>query len=385
MVPHLARAAEQMPRSGIRRLMDAAWSHDGDVIGLHVGEPSFTTPPHVIEAGRAALARGETRYTPNPGIPALRQALAEKVLTYNEITATGENIVVSAGGMQAIFLSLIATIDPGDEVLIPDPGWPNFEMAVLLARGVPVRYALDPTDSFLPTVEAMQDALTDRTKVVIINSPSNPLGTVLTAERAERIVEFAADRGLWLLSDECYDALTFGVPHVSPARLGSENVLSCFSFSKTYAMTGLRVGYVVAPRAVSAQLAKLQEALIACVNAPAQYSALAALTGPQDQVTQMRDTYQSRRDQVAQLLGDAGVPHLLPDGAFYLWVDVRGGLAEPVLDWTLRLLADTGVAVAPGSTFGPSGEGWVRLSLATETEALMTGVGRLIEFVRSPR
>jgi aspartate aminotransferase len=367
-----------MPRSGIRQVMDLAWSLPAPVIGLHVGEPSFTPPDHVIEAARAAYAAGDTHYVPNAGIGELRLALAEKVTTRNGFPATPEQIVVSAGGAQALHMALSLTLSAGDEVLIPDPGWPNYAMAVQLLQAKPVRYPLRPENDFRPDPAELDALVTDRTRVILVNTPSNPLGTVLPSADVEALVRFAERHDLWLLSDECYDALTFGPEHVSPGRFDRDGrVLSAFSFSKTYAMTGLRVGYLVATEAVAVQAAKLQEPMIACVNAPAQAAALAALRGPQDAVVAMREAYHERRDLAVAQLRAQGMGYLTPEGAFYLWVDVRDRSKGDVAAWAMALLREHHVAVAPGTTFGPLGEGWVRLSLATATEDLLEGIRRL--------
>ena len=384
-MPALAANAELMPRSGIREIMDLAWSLPGPVIGLHVGEPSFATPEHVRAGARAALERGETRYAPNPGIPALREALAEKVCQRNGLTAAPEQVVVSAGGMQALHVALAATVAAGDEVLIPDPGWPNFAMAIQLLQATPVRYPLRPEHRFLPDLDELAGLVGPRTRAIVVNSPSNPLGAVLEPALAEALCRFADAHDLWLISDECYDAITFDADHVRPERWDEQGrVLSCFSFSKTYAMTGMRVGYLVAPDRVAPTTAKMQEPLIACVNAPAQHAALAALRGPQDFVETMRCAYQARRDAAAAQLDAAGVRYLLPHGAFYLWVDVRDRTGGDVHTWALRLLREHGVAVAPGTTFGPRGEGWVRVSLATAQEDLLEGLRRLVATTAAP-
>jgi aspartate aminotransferase len=377
-MPHLATNAAQMPRSGIRRIMDLAWSLGQPVIGLHVGEPSFATPDHVRKAAEDALLRGETRYVPNAGIAPLRSAISRKVARHNRIDVSPEQVVVSAGGVQALHVALSATVRSGDEVLIPDPGWPNFAMAVQLLQATPVRYPLHAENSFLPDVAELEHLVTARTKSIIVNSPSNPLGAVLTADLADRLCRLADAHDLWLISDECYDAITFDVPHVSPAAYDRQNrVISCFSFSKTYAMTGLRVGYLVAPEEVAATAAKMQEPLISCVNAPAQYAALAALEGRQEVVEVMRRTYQQRRDAATQVLRDSGTGFLLPDGAFYLWIDVRDRCHGDVEGWALQLLRAQHVAVAPGIAFGPMGQGWARVSLATESDALLEGLRRI--------
>ena len=377
-MPTLAPGAESMPRSGIRQVMDLAWSLPAPVIGLHVGEPSFPSPAHVVEAARAAYAAGETHYVPNAGIDALRAAIAEKVSTVNGFVVTPGQVVVSAGGAQALHNAFSLTLSAGDEVLIPDPGWPNYAMAVQLLQAAPVRYPLRPENGFRPDPAELARLVTERTRVLVVNTPSNPLGTVLPAADVEALVRLAEDHDLWLLSDECYDALTFGQPHVSPGRFDRDGrVLSAFSFSKTYAMTGLRVGYLITTEEVARQSAKLQEPMLACVNAPAQAAALAALRGPQDEVAMMRAAYRERRDLALAQLDAQGMGYLTPEGAFYLWVDVRDRSHGDVATWAMDLLRQHHVAVAPGTTFGPLGEGWVRLSLATATEDLVEGIRRM--------
>ncbi len=377
-MPQLATNAATMPRSGIRRLMDAAWSLPGPVIGLHVGEPSFGAPAHVLEAARRAYAAGDTHYVPNAGIPALRAELTRKLKARNGLDAEPSQVVVSAGGAQALHLTLSLTVAEGDEVLVPDPGWPNFAMAVQLLQATPVRYPLRTENGFRPDLAELEALVTDRTRAIIVNSPSNPLGTVLPGEDVEALVRFADRHDIWLVSDECYDGLTFGVEHVSPARFDTAGrVLSCFSFSKTYAMTGLRVGYLLAPEHVAETAAKLQEPMIACVNAPAQVAALAALTGPQDAAEAMLAAYRERRDAAVAQLTAAGRAHVYPEGAFYLWLDVRDLCAGDVEAWALDLLRTRGVALAPGTTFGPLGEGGARVSLATDTDGLLEGLARL--------
>jgi aspartate aminotransferase len=379
-MPTLAAGAQTMPRSGIRQVMDLAWSLPDPVIGLHVGEPSFPSPPHVIEAARASYAAGDTHYVPNAGVGELRGAIAEKVTTANGFAITERNVVVSAGGAQALHNAFSLTLNAGDEVLIPDPGWPNYAMAVQLLQAVPVRYPLRPERGFRLDPAELAGLVTDRTRMIVVNTPSNPLGMVLPETDVEALVRFAEQHDIWLLSDECYDALTFGRPHVSPGRFDRDGrVLSAFSFSKTYAMTGLRVGYLVTPEDVALHAAKLQEPLLACVNAPAQAAALAALRGPQDAVVTMREAYRERRDLAVAQLEKQGMGYLRPEGAFYLWVDVRDRCHGDVAGWAMGLLRHQHVAVAPGTTFGPLGEGWVRLSLATAAEDLLEGIRRMGE------
>jgi len=377
-MPELSPFAERMPRSGIRRVMDAAWASGRDVIGMHVGEPSFVPPPHVLDAAKRAYDQGDTHYVANAGVPALRAAIVDKLAEQNGIRVGADQVIVSAGGAEALHVAFSMTLEAGDEALIPDPGWPNYAMAVGLLQATPIGYGLRPENGFLPRVDELERMVTSRTKLLVVNSPSNPLGSVIPGEAMEELVRFAERHGIWLLSDECYDALTYGVEHVSPARFDRHGVvLSAFSFSKTYAMTGVRVGYLVCPPEVAPVAAKLQEPMIACVNAPAQAAAIAALRGPQDAVAQMRDAYARRRELAMRLLDENGIGYLEPHGAFYIWVDVRELAPEPVDDWALRLLDEKGVAVAPGTAFGAGGEGWVRLSLAASDDDIREGIARI--------
>ena len=366
-----------MPRSGIREIMDAAWQTP-DCIVLAVGEPNFPTPAHVIDAADAAARAGHTGYVSNAGIPQLREALAEKVRTRNGYDAGPGGVVVTNGGVEGIFAALSALLDPGDGILLPDPGWPNFAMMATMLRARILAYPLLPEHGFLPELADLERLCDAGTKVVLLNSPSNPLGSVIDRERMRGIAAFAAARNLWIVSDECYDETVFDDRFVSAAAVADpERTIAIYTFSKTYAMTGWRVGYVAAPPRAIAQIAKLQEPLISCVNAPAQYAALAALTGPQDVVGHMVSAYRERRDEVCRRLAAARVTALPPSGAFYVWADVRAsGLSSR--DFAFTLLRERGVAVAPGTAFGPGGEGFVRISLATEPAALYEGIDRIV-------
>jgi aspartate aminotransferase len=377
----ISARATGLPHQAIREVMELAWRRP-DAIHLEVGEPGFATPPHIVEAAARAARDGYTKYTPNAGIVPLREALADKVRRVNGYEVSPEQVVVGAGGVQVLHNVLLALTDPGDEILLPDPAWPDFvQMAHLLAT-TPRYYHQTPQTGFLPTVEELEELVTPRTRVLVVNSPSNPLGAVVPAQRSAELVAFAERRGLWLVSDECYDQITFDGAFASPMRVASSpRIISAYSFSKVYAMTGWRVGYCVAPAEVAAALTRLQEPLISCVNAPTQFGALAALTGPQDVVTEMCDAYRDRRDAAVELLAAAGVPVLRPSGAFYLWVDItRSG--RDSRDFAFSLIADRGVAVAPGTAFGVAGEGFVRISMASELEVLLEGARRLVEHVR---
>jgi aspartate/methionine/tyrosine aminotransferase len=361
--------------------MDLAWAA-GDVIHLEVGEPNFPTPVHIVEAADRAARTGQTKYTPTKGVAELRRAIADKLNSRNQIDATDANVVVTAGGVQALYLSLMAVAEPGDGVLLPDPGWPNYSMMVTVLGATAQPYRLRPDEQYLPCVDDLERAASPSTRAVILNSPSNPLGSVLMASRGADILDWARQHRIWVLSDECYDEIVFDDSFVSLGALeAGEQVISCYSFSKTYAMTGWRVGYIVSRLSPLVDvLAKVQQAAVSCVNAPAQAAALAALTGPQDCVEQMRTSYLARRDAAVDVLKSAGVDVLKPAGAFYLWVDASPFTAD---DWSLAtsLLRDVRVAVAPGSAFGSQGLGHLRLSLATETSVLLEGCRRITDYL----
>jgi aspartate aminotransferase len=378
-MPVPAPTAATMPRSGIREVMDLAWATP-DCIHLEVGEPGFPTPAHIVDAVAEAARTGWTKYVPNAGVPELRDAIAEKIASHNGFRVSPEQVIVTNGGVGALFTGMLATGEPGDGVLIPEPGWPNFAMIAQLHQLRSQPYKLRAEDGFLPTVAALEAAADAGTRILILNSPSNPLGTIIPADRLAEILTFAAKRDLWVVSDECYDAITFDDTWASTAAVGEQDrVVTVGTFSKTYAMTGLRVGYAVVPPVLSPVLAKLQEPIVACVNATAQRGAIAALQGPQEPVDRMRAAYQERRDQVSALFDRLGVRYLPPSGAFYLWVEIAGR-ADDAQTFALELLRKRGVAVAPGTAFGPSGEGWVRLSLATDLDALLEGARRLSDF-----
>jgi aspartate aminotransferase len=372
-----------MPRSGIRTFMDLAWAA-GDVIHLEVGEPNFPTPPHIVQAADRAARGGQTRYVPNAGTGELREAIAAKLKTRNGLAVATDDVVVTAGGVQALYLTLLALLEPGDGVLVPDPGWPNFRMIVTVLSGAVQPYRLRAAEQYQPCVADLEAAATGATKALILNSPSNPLGSVVGQARIRELLSWAEARGIWVISDECYDEIVYDDSFVSPGALGpAGHLVSCYSFSKTYAMTGWRVGYAVtANEELRAGLAKLQEPVISCVNAPAQAAATAALRGPQQVVAEMRAAYQARRDAAVAALRAGGVDVRVPSGAFYLWLDISPWAASD-WDFAVALLDEAGVAVAPGSAFGAHGTGFVRISLATDLPVLLEGVSRLLGRLRA--
>ena len=375
----LNSVVQSMPRSGIREIMDLS-REIPDVINLSVGEPGFPTPEHIVRAAEEAMERGFTKYTPNAGLPSLREQIVSKVRMVNQLDVGIDNVVVTTGAVGGLATAVMAIAEPGEEVLVPDPGWPNFQMMVTCSYAVPRLYPLSPEMGFWPRIEDLQGIVGPRTKAIIINSPCNPTGAVFSAELIERLVDFAAGHDLYLVADEVYEQLVFEAEHVSPARFDDQGrVIAVHSFSKTYAMTGWRVGYVVAPQAVAALIAKLQEPFFSCASSVSQKAAEAALAGPQDCVAEMRRGYKKNRDLACDLLADAHLGFVRPRGTFYVLVNISPfGLDS--YTFARRLLQEAGVAVAPGRTFGPSADGYVRVSLAPTEEEIRRGLARLSSF-----
>ena len=369
-----------MPRSGIREVMELANSIDG-AIRLETGEPNFATPSHVCEAAAQAAADGFTKYTPNAGIPALREALAAKVRDRNGIAADADQVVVTSGAVAGLYSTMVALVDPGSEMLLSDPSWPNYAQMMQLLKITPVYFPLRPEADLVPQAADVAPLITERTRAIMLNSPGNPTGAVTDAAALADLMELARRHDLLVFSDEVYDEIWFDEPPAPAAPLDVDGrVITFFSFSKTYAMTGWRVGYLVVPPGVSPLIVRAQEPITSCVNAPAQMGALAAVTGPQECVAEMRDAYRHRRDLVTGFLTGRGIPHVRPRGAFYLMIDVSGsGLSGK--DFVLRLLNERHVAVVPGGTFGPGSDRFVRISLATAPDLLMEGVERLADAI----
>jgi aspartate/methionine/tyrosine aminotransferase len=371
-----SHAITSLPRSGIREIMELALTVDG-AIHLEVGEPNFATPRHICEAAATAAFDGFTKYTPNAGIPPLREALAVKVRERNGIDASPNQVVVTPGAVAGIYSTLAALVDPGSEVLLGDPSWPNYGLMMRLLGITPIHFPLGLEAGLIPRAADIEPLITERTRAIILNSPGNPTGAVTPRDALVDVLELARAHDLWVLSDEVYDEMWFDAPPTAAAPLDADGrVVTFFSFSKTYAMTGWRVGYLVAAAEVAALIIKAQEPITSCVNAPAQMAAIAAVTGPQDCVAEMRDSYRQRRDLAVDLLTARDIHHVRPTGAFYLMVDVSpSGMIG--MEFTRRLVLERGVAVVPGTTFGPDSGRFVRVSLATATEPLLEGIGRL--------
>jgi aspartate aminotransferase len=382
--PIPADSMSRLPRSGIRRVFDEASKYP-DCIRLEVGEPSFSTPEHVKAAARDAMAANFTRYTPNAGILELREAIVEKVKRRNNLTVSTDDIVVTNGGVEAVFTTLAALVNPGDEVLISDPSWPNYVQMTVLLGVQAVYYPLKLENDLIPTIADIEAQITPRTKVLLINSPGNPTGSSTPESRLREILELARKHNLWVISDEVYDEIYFDTPPVSMQSLDTDGrVITVFSFSKTYAMTGWRVGYLVGPRDIVSHILRVQEPVTSCVNSVAQKAAVAALTGDQSCVAEMRAAYATRAKLVTKILDTHDIPYARPSGAFYTMIDItRSGLTD--VDFVSRMITEKRVAVVPGSAFGPNSGAFVRMSLASSEDDLTKGATRLSEAINDWR
>lgn len=355
---------------------------------LHIGEPSFRTPEHINQAAIEILQTQPLTYGPPAGWPWLRELLAEKVARVNGYHIEPENTAVAMGGTGALLSTLLATVGPGDEVLIPDPHWPQYSMQLATCGATGVPYPLDPLNDWLPDVARLQRLLTPRTRMLLINSPANPTGAVFPRELVAQLLDFTRRHDLYLLSDECYDEVLFEGEHVSPASLlesdefESGRVICVYAFSKTYAMTGWRLGYVVTGRTLLKTIVSVTDASYTNVSTLIQRAGAAALTGPQESVSEMRTIYRRRRDLAVDILHAHDRYLYTPRGAFYILVDARGPAGRPrtgrELAWDL--LRERNITVASGGSFGAVAENYVRVSLASADEEIAQGLRELCLF-----
>ncbi|WP_289137062.1 pyridoxal phosphate-dependent aminotransferase [uncultured Brevibacillus sp.] len=380
----LSQTRSSLPRSGIRQIMDYSATIP-DVIHLEVGEPNVNTPLHIREAAFAAMNEGFTHYTANAGLISLRSSIADHLKRQYEIQVNTDQIVVTAGAVNALVATVLSLVESGEEVLIPDPGWPNYEQIILSQESIPKRYKLLPDSGFVPDIAELEQVVTPKTKAIIINSPGNPTGGVLSEENIKDLLAFASKHDLYIISDEVYDGIVFEDKHISPMSYDTEGrVISIFGFSKNYAMTGWRVGYAVAPQQIAAVIAKVLEPLVSCASSVSQKAAEAAISFTQEFVHEMREIYQARRDSAYRLLEGAGIKAYKPKGAFYMMIDLSGIETEEE-NLAIALVKESGVAVAPGTTFGSTTAHMIRISLATEDSKLLEGVKRICDFVTKHR
>jgi aspartate aminotransferase len=372
---------ESSPTVRIGDLIAEMKARGEKVLSLAVGEPDFPTPAHIVEAAKKALDEGYTKYTPAPGIRELREAIAEKSQKENHIPAKPENVLV-APTKHTLFMTCMALLDTGDEAIIPDPGWVSYAPMVTLAgaRPVPVRTADE--EGFVPSVDAVSEAITPRTRLLMLNSPSNPAGSVYSREVMRGLADLAADHDLTVVSDEIYEKILYDGEHVSPASLDGmfDRTVTVNGFSKTYSMTGWRLGWLVAPTPLFKEISKVQEHTITCATAFAQKAGVAALRGPTAPLQAMVKEFHARRDIVLKELAKIdGLSTDRPHGAFYVFPRVHASIESATL--TERILKEASVAVTPGSAFGAAGEGHVRISYAASRETIVEGLRRIAEIV----
>ena len=372
-------------RSEIRVLFDAAAKTPG-ALRLEVGEPSFTTPSHIIDAAAKAAHDGHTGYGPNGGLNSLRELLSEKLFKVNNISAEIDDIVVTPGGMNALYSTFGILLEPGDEVLLPTPGFPNMDEMIRLYSSKPIFYHLRAENSFLPDLDELKSLVTPRTKAIFINSPSNPTGSIFDEKTMMGLVEYAKQNDLWIVSDEVYDELILdeSVQHVPAARFDDDGrVISIFSFSKVYAMTGWRVGYLVANRQIADLARNLQEPQVSCPSTISQKAAEAALTGPRTQIDSMLSAYRKRLGIALDIAADNKIRAVKSAGTIYMLLNVGDFGSTGDVKFALDLLKSHKVSIAPGSVFGPGGKGMIRISLAASESTIEKGIIGIADFLKN--
>ena len=383
-----AKRLKHIKPSGIRRFFTLA-REIPDAINLSVGEPDFTPPKHALDAGWQAAKEGKTHYAPTNGISELREALAQKAYRdYGLSYDSDSEILITVGGTEAIFLALMGLVNPGDEVLIPNPGFVCYEPSVLLAGGVPVSVPLLEENGFKPSIDDVMSLITDRSRVIILNYPNNPTGAVLSYDEVAALAKIAVERDLIVISDEVYEKIIYDdAKHYCLATFPGmrERTLVVNSFSKTYAMTGLRIGYIYGPKELISSVWLVHQYTVACVNSLAQYIALAALRGPQDFVKDMVREFDRRRCLIYKRLNEIeGFDCALPKGAFYVFPNIEG-FGKSSEEFVEFLVREAHVTTVPGSAFGNYGEGYTRLSYAAAYGQLEEALDRIEKAVRRLR
>jgi aspartate aminotransferase len=357
-----------------------------NVVHLEIGEPDFETPDNILTAAKQALDDGFTHYGPSPGLPALREAIAADFGSRRGVETSPEQVVVFPGGKPVMFFMMLALLEEGDEAIYPNPGFPIYESMIKYSGATAVPLPLRQENEFRADVDELRALVTDRTKLLVINSPQNPTGSLLTSEDLKSIAELCAEKGIWLLSDEIYSRLVHDGEHDTPLRYGDPSRICVLDgFSKTYAMTGWRLGYCVTSPEFAVPMARLQTNATSCTAAMVQMAGLEALTGPQDAVDTMVAEFGRRRTLIVDGLNAIdGVSCVLPKGAFYVFPDITGtGLSSKELE--NRLLDEAGVACLSGTSFGAHGEGFLRFSYANSVENIQEALRRVEAFLAEAR
>jgi len=379
-MPHVSSRIQSVAGSSTVRLagiISEMKAKGQDVISFSVGEPDFPTPPHIVEAAKKALDEGFTKYTKSTGMEELREAIAEKSVKENDIPAKPENVLVSPT-KHCIFIAVMSLVERGDEVIIPDPCWISYEPMVRLAGGKPVLVRTGEETGFELSPEAVAEAVTDKTKMILINSPSNPAGCVYSRKTMKGLADLAKDHDLYMVSDEIYEKILYEGKHCSPASFDGmfERTVTVNGFSKTYSMTGWRIGWLVADKPLLDQFTKVQEHTVTCAPPFVQKAAVAALRGPKGPVEAMVKEFRARRDLMSKSLRGLGAfDFQVPGGAFYIFPRYSLRIAADVL--AERLLKEAGVALLPGTAFGPAGEGHLRFSYAASREDIERGLSNI--------
>ncbi len=372
--------------SGIRKFFDVV-SEMPDAISLGVGEPDFDTPWHIRDEGIYSLEKGRTFYTSNAGLMDLRKEICVYLnRKYNVSYDAAKETVVTVGGSEAIDIALRAMINPGEEVLIPQPSYVSYEPCAILAGAVPVIIDLKAENEFRLTAQELRDAITDKTKVLILPFPNNPTGAIMEKEDLEAIAEVILEKDIFVISDEIYSELTYKGKHVTIASLPGmqERTILINGFSKAFAMTGWRLGYACGPANIIEQMTKIHQFAIMCAPTTSQYAAVAALRDGDEDVAQMCESYNQRRRYLMHAFKEMGLPCFEPFGAFYVFPCIKEfGMTSD--EFATRFLQEYKVAVVPGTAFGDSGEGFLRISYAYSIENLKVAIGRLAEFVEKLR
>ena len=368
--------------SGIRKFFDVVQEMP-DAIPLGVGEPDFDTPWHVREEGIYSLERGRTFYTSNSGLLELREAIGRYIYKKYDLNYNPKSeMLITVGGSEGIDLALRAMIDPGDEVILPLPAYVSYLPCIELADGVPVTIDLKDENRFKLTAEEFLSAITDKTKILILSFPNNPTGAIMTREDLEPIAKICVEKDIFVISDEIYSELTYGVNHTSIASLPGmrERTIVINGFSKAFAMTGWRLGYAFGPEIIMEQMVKIHQFAIMCAPTNSQYAAVEAMNNGDEDVQMMRNSYNQRRRFVLEKFKEMGLPCFEPEGAFYLFPSIKEfGMTSD--EFATRFLQEEKVAVVPGTAFGDCGEGFLRISYAYSIDELKTALGRLADFI----
>lgn len=380
----LSKVAIDYPASGIRYMFDLAAQYDG-LINLGVGEPNFDTPEHIKEACKKAIDENYTHYVSNAGIIELRNSIAEKYQKELGIQYGAENVMVGIGAMEAMTLAMIATINPGDEVIVTDPCYPNYLGELMIIGAKAVMVPVFEKNNFKLQPEDLDKAVTPKTKAIILNSPNNPIGSVLDQGDIEALAEIVKKHNLIVISDEVYEKIIFdGETHFSMAEIPEvkDNVIIINSFSKTYAMTGWRIGYALGNQEIISRLPKIQEGVASCVSSFIQQAALVAINGPQDDVDVMVSNYSRRRDILIDGLNSIpGITCFKSPGSFYAFPNIKS-FGKSSFDFAVELLKEAKVVGVPGSAFGDMGEGYIRFSFANSDENLREAISRIEEHIK---